>query len=422
MINTDEQSESMADLQASLLRLNKIGISSTPTATLESMLQNLESDMKDLATQAFELEAEAQTKLQQGDLGIYKRVRERSRLLASEMGELEGLRDRVVDAIEYNYMTERLSKVLGGMWAVNALQIFMMLLIFFVLSLLAYDSLAPTKWGYFVLGDDHQYLVADYVDQESAWQDVVDRFGIQDAKYEKFEEHQRPIWLESQSIFLIDIGCCVLFMLEFLVRLYCSRSKRWYWRNYWIDFVTSIPIPGEAQLSRFGRIARIGRFARLLRFSRVLRVMRVFLMLWRGMDKLQDAMDVKLMKRSLKWGLVVMVLGGIAVYYAESALVDSDNDVKTLGGGMWWSFTTVVTGGFGDIHNPITIVGRILTVVLIITGMILVGVFTATLTSLYVGEESEELQRYQEDMNARLDRIEVIISEYSNPTRDGPDA
>ena len=412
----------MADLQASLLRLNKIGISSTPTATLESMLQNLESDMKDLATQASELEAEAQEKLQQGDLGIYKRVRERSRLLASEMGELEGLRDRVVDAIEYNYMTERLSKVLGGMWAVNALQIFMMLLIFFVLGLLAYDSLAPTKWGYFVLGDDHQYLVSDYVNQESAWQDVVERFGIQDAKYERFEEHQRPVWLESQSIFLIDIGCCVLFMLEFLVRLYCSRSKRWYWRNYWIDFVTSIPIPGEAQLSRFGRIARIGRFARLLRFSRVLRVMRVFLMLWRGMDKLQDAMDVKLMKRSLKWGLVVMVLGGIAVYYAESALVESDNDVKTLGGGMWWSFTTVVTGGFGDIHNPITIVGRILTVVLIITGMILVGVFTATLTSLYVGEEPEELQRYQEDMNARLDRIEVIISGYSNPTRDGPDA
>ena len=134
----------MDGLQASLLRLNKIGISSTPTATLELMLDNLESDMNDLAAQAFELEAEAQDKFEQGDLGIYKRVRERSRLLASEMGELEGLRDRVVDAIEYNYMTDRLSKVLGGKWAVNFLQIFMMLLMFFVLGLLAYDSLAPT--------------------------------------------------------------------------------------------------------------------------------------------------------------------------------------------------------------------------------------------------------------------------------------
>ena len=147
MINTDQQPKSMDGLQASLLRLNKIGISSTPTATLELMLDNLESDMNDLAAQAFELEAEAQDKFEQGDLGVYKRVRERSRLLASEMGELEGLRDRVVDAIEYNYMTDRLSKVLGGKWAVNFLQIFMMLLIFFVLGLLAYDSLAPTKCG-----------------------------------------------------------------------------------------------------------------------------------------------------------------------------------------------------------------------------------------------------------------------------------
>ena len=70
----------------------------------------------------------------------------------------------------------------------------------------------------------------------------------------------------------------------------------------------------------------------------------------------------------------------------------------------------MVTGGFGDIHNPITMVGRLLTVALIITGMILVGVFTATLTSLYVGEESEELQRYQEEMNERLDRIESVIA------------
>ena len=37
-------------------------------------------------------------------------------------------------------------------------------------------------------------------------------------------------------------------------------------------------------------------------------------MLWRGMDKLQDAMDVKLMKRSLKWGIAVMFIGGIAIF------------------------------------------------------------------------------------------------------------
>ena len=409
MTNTEEHSPSLEDLQASLMRLNKIGISATPTDTLESMLANVDDGLLDLAQQAAKLEEEAKQLFQAGDVGVYKRVRERSRLLASEAEELEGLRERVHYAIEFNYLNAKLAKFVGGSWMVNAIQAFIMLLIFFVLGLLAYDSLAPNQWGYFKIGD-YQYLVSDYQSESEAWAGVVETYGLQDVEYEEFLQHQRPDWLTSASIFWIDAVCCAIFMLEFLVRLACSRSKRWYWRNFWIDFVTSIPLPGEAQLSRFGRIARLGRFARLLRFTRVLRAMRVFLMLWRGMDKLQDAMDVKLMKRSLKWGIAVMFIGGIAIYYMESALVTGENDVKTLGGGMWWSFTTVVTGGFGDIHNPITMVGRLLTVALIITGMILVGVFTATLTSLYVGEESEELQRYQEEMNERLDRIESGIA------------
>ena len=407
------QTPPMQGIQASLIRLNKLGISTTSTETLELMLANLDNDLADLSQQASDLEVETEQRLAAGDIGIFKRVRERARLLSNETEEIESLRERVIDAIEYNYLNDKFARLVGGFWVVNLIQAFIMLLIFFVLGLLAYDSLAPEKWGYFVVGD-HQYLVSDYESESAAWDGVVQRFELQNTQYQTFEQYQRPNWLTPRSIFWIDVVCCAIFMLEFVVRLRCARSKRWYWKNYWIDFVTSIPIPGEAQLSRFGRIARVGRFARLLRFTRVLRALRVFLMLWRGMDKLQDAMDVKLMKRSLKWGLAVMFIGGLAIYYAESALVTGENDVKTIGGGMWWSFTTVVTGGFGDIHNPITIVGRVLTVVLIITGMILVGVFTATLTSLYVGEESEELQRYQEEMNKRLDQIEAVITANAN--------
>ena len=58
---------------------------------------------------------------------------------------------------------------------------------------------------------------------------------------------------------------------------------------------------------------------------------------------------------------------------------------------------------------------------LVITGMILVGVFTATLTSLYVGEESEELQRYQDEMNSRLDRMDKTIQQLARQLPDPPD-
>ena len=137
MTNTEEHSPSLEDLQASLMRLNKIGISATPTDTLESMLANVDDGLLDLAQQAAKLEEEAKQLFQAGDVGVYKRVRERSRLLASEAEELEGLRERVHYAIEFNYLNAKLAKFVGGSWMVNAIQAFIMLLIFFVLGLLA---------------------------------------------------------------------------------------------------------------------------------------------------------------------------------------------------------------------------------------------------------------------------------------------
>ncbi|MBQ17266.1 MAG: hypothetical protein CMJ65_09090, partial [Planctomycetaceae bacterium] len=228
----------------------------------------------------------------------------------------------------------------------------------------------------------------------------------------------RPFWLSSDSIFLIDTVCCAIFMSEFLLRLRCTDSKPFVWRHHWVDFVTSIPIPGEAQLARFGRVARLARFARILRVLRFLRFLRLFFLLWRGMDKLQDVIDVKLMKRTLRWAIVVMLLGGLLVYQIEGVQSQAGSDeiaategnaVSSFPLGLWWAFTTVVTGGFGDIHNPESTSGMVLTAVLIITGMVLVGVFTATLTSLFIGEQSEEIERLQEELVRRIDHVSERI-------------
>ena len=189
----------------------------------------------------------------------------------------------------------------------------------------------------------------------------------------------RPWWLSGACIFIIDAICCGFFMAEFLLRLFSAESKRYVWRHHWVDFVTSIPIPGEAQLARFGRFARLARFARLLR---LLRFVRLLFFLWRGLDKLQDVMDVKVMKKTIRWSVFATIAGAILIFKVEG-----DGPVATLAGSMWWSFTTVLTGGFGDIHNPSSVTGQILTGCLVVIGMVLVGVFTATLTSVFVGEQ-----------------------------------
>ena len=66
----------------------------------------------------------------------------------------------------------------------------------------------------------------------------------------------------------------------------------------------------------------------------------------------------------------------------------------------------LAAGGFGDIHNPETPGGQVLTAILIATGMVLVGAFTATLTALFIGEQAEEIEKLQEELGhgARMQR------------------
>ena len=192
---------------------------------------------------------------------------------------------------------------------------------------------------------------------------------------------------------IIDVICCALFMANFIFEHRLADSKKWYWKNNWIDFITSIPLPPFQIIAASGDlgIVRLGRLLRAVRILRALRLFRIALFFWRGMDHLSTTLDVRLLKRSLLYGLLSLVFGAIIFMGVERMEAGSG-----FGPSLWWSFTTLVTGGYPDIHNPETAPGKILTVFLVITGMVLVGVFTATLTSILVSDEdslkAEELE------------------------------
>ena len=112
-----------------------------------------------------------------------------------------------------------------------------------------------------------------------------------------------------------------------------------------------------------------------------------------------------LMKKSLKGVLLVIFVGAFLIWLQEG---NEDPSIATLAESLWWSFTTVVTGGFGDIYNPQTEFGRIITIFLVITGMILAGVFTATLTTIMTGEENEEIHVIQQNLEDKLERVEKV--------------
>lgn len=84
----------------------------------------------------------------------------------------------------------------------------------------------------------------------------------------------------------------------------------------------------------------------------------------------------------------------LLIYVASLAILETeryepDSKITTFGDAVWWSITTVTTVGYGDLA-PVSGVGRVIAVLLMIGGISVVGIVTATLASWIIQRVTEE--------------------------------
>ncbi|MEP9415147.1 MULTISPECIES: potassium channel family protein [unclassified Gordonia (in: high G+C Gram-positive bacteria)] len=85
--------------------------------------------------------------------------------------------------------------------------------------------------------------------------------------------------------------------------------------------------------------------------------------------------------------ILLIYVASLAVYDAERGRPGAT--ITSFGDAVWWSFVTVTTVGYGD-FAPVTITGRVVAVLLMIGGISLIGVVTATIASWIVERVAEE--------------------------------
>ena len=349
----DQVGPGESDIRSIAERVDNIRLVKLPTPVLERIYEDIQRDLDKVVERAKTIEEELHVKLLDGDGSSLEEAHKEMAQCKREADEIEDYKTLIYDALQEAKLKKRMIEFLGSERRANLLEITVLALIVVVLGFMTWEL-------FYLQGSEH----AD----------------------------------TRLNIFYLDAGCCVIFLTEFFLRYKFAEDRRWYVRNHWIDFVTSIPIPAVSEL-RYGRSVRL---LRLIRALRVLRAFRIIFFFWRGMDHLSSVVNVKLMKKSMKGICVIMILGAVIIQLGEG---ENDASVGSFAESMWWSFTTVVTGGFADIYNPTTTGGRFLTVLLIVSGMIIVGVFTATLTSLYVEEGTEELQMMQKTLDERFTNL-----------------
>ena len=98
-------------------------------------------------------------------------------------------------------------------------------------------------------------------------------------------------------------------------------------------------------------------------------------------------------------------------------------NVPSLGGGLWWAVQTVTTVGYGD-QVPDTVAGQIVAALVMLLGIGFITVITASITSTFVEQSrqrkqpavgdsaatAEQLERFEQRIDARLERIEATLS------------
>jgi voltage-gated potassium channel len=88
-------------------------------------------------------------------------------------------------------------------------------------------------------------------------------------------------------------------------------------------------------------------------------------------------------------GVAVMAvgLGAVAVLDAERKAPRAN--IKSFGDALWWACSTVMTVGYGD-RYPVTTEGRVIAVVLMVVGIGMVGVITASVATWMVSQVQRE--------------------------------
>lgn len=117
---------------------------------------------------------------------------------------------------------------------------------------------------------------------------------------------------------------------------------------------------------------------------------------------------------SLRGRVAVYVVGaaGMVVLVAALAILDAergkpDANIESFGDAIWWAMTTVTTVGYGD-HFPVTTTGRFVAVGLMVAGIALLGVVTATFASWLI----ERVQQVEEVSQAATRRdVESLTRE-----------
>jgi len=192
--------------------------------------------------------------------------------------------------------------------------------------------------------------------------------------------------IAARIVSVADLVIWALFAADYLVRLTLVEQKWRFVRTHLLD-LAAVALPA-------------------LRPLRLLRLVAVGQMLAKRSRRNIAAQGSQLVAGA---GVLLVLVAAVTVLDAERTSPDAN--IKSIGDALWWAATTITTVGYGD-RYPTTGIGRVVAVGLMVFGIALLGVLTASIAAWFVTlveqteqQETETLERRLDGLERKLDRV-----------------
>lgn len=207
-------------------------------------------------------------------------------------------------------------------------------------------------------------------------------------------------WADTSGVDMLErtdyfnIALWSLFVVETaLLSLLTSNTTR-YLRENWLNLV--IILLGAPLF--VGWSMEVGAL-------RLLRLLIAFSLMIHLGNRIGRMLSPTELSSTLLASAIVIIMAGVMMAALEP-------QIRTPMDGIWWAWVTVTTVGYGDIV-PVTVQGRIFGILVILIGLCLFTLITASFAAYFVGKQQEK-KRFEEednyrrmcDMDERLYRLE----------------
>ncbi len=199
----------------------------------------------------------------------------------------------------------------------------------------------------------------------------------------------------ARTFEVIDYTVWALFAVEYLAKFALAPKRSTYFRTHLLDLViVAVPFFRPARLGRLVNLGRLGRIG-VVAADVLARAKK--LMTHKGVHFVMLAVAV-----------IVFACAGLVTIAERSA---KGANIHDFGQGLWWAIVTVTTVGYGD-RYPVTPFGEGVAVILMLVGIGLIGVLTATVASYFVDQKTDRLEE-------RLERMEQLLLELRPQSANG---